>query len=53
MVLFVGSLFKILDVPQYKIRETQLSISREIATTELVMSFEFRNHEEQIKLKRS
>ena len=50
--MFVGSLSKILDVPQYKIRETQLSISREIATRKLVTSLQFRNHEEQIKLKK-
>ena len=52
MVMFVGSLSKILDVPQYKIRETKLSISHEIATMKLVTSLEFRNHEEQIKLKK-
>ena len=49
--MFVGSLSKTLDVPQYKIRETKLSISREIATRKLVTSLEFRNHEYQIKLK--
>jgi hypothetical protein len=53
MVMFVGSLSKILDVPRYKIRETKLSISREIATKKLVTSFEFRNQEEQIKLKKA
>ena len=38
--MFVGSLSKILDAPQYKIRETQLSISHEIATRKLVTSLE-------------
>lgn len=50
--MFVGSLSKILDVPHYKIREPKMSITREIATRKLVTSLEFRDHEEQMKLKR-
>lgn len=50
MIIFVGPLSKILDVPCYQIQEPKMNITREIATRKLVTSNEFIAHEEQKKL---